>query len=92
MNANWNRGWRKLVEWDNVNKVYVYKGNRIYPLSYKEQIEMPTHLQNEYYWGEIAHIDKIVEEEERRTERTPNADGQTAEEALKLLWEFWEIQ
>ena len=21
---NWSRGWRKLVEWDNINKVYLY--------------------------------------------------------------------
>lgn len=63
---NWSRGWRKLVEWDNGNKVYIYKGHKIYPLSYKEQIEMATHLQNSYYWGEIEHIDRIVEAEEIR--------------------------
>lgn len=67
---NWNRGWRKLVKWDNGNKVYIYKGHKIYPLSYKEQIEMATHLQNSYYWGEIAHIDRIIEAEEIR-EREP---------------------
>lgn len=64
---NWSRGWRKLVEWDNGNKVYTYKGHKIYPLSYKEQVEMATHLQNSYYWGEIAHIDRIIEAEEIRT-------------------------
>lgn len=53
---NWNRGWRKLVEWDNDNKVYTYKGHKIYPLSYKEQVGMATHLQNSYYWGEIDLI------------------------------------
>lgn len=63
---NWSRGWRKLVEWDNGNKVYIYKGHKIYPLSYKEQIEMPTHLQNSHYWGEIAHIDRVIEAEEIR--------------------------
>ena len=63
---NWSRGWRKLVEWDNGNKVYIYKGHKIYPLSYKEQVEMATHLQNEYYWGEIEHINRIIEAEEIR--------------------------
>lgn len=67
---NWSRGWRKLVEWDNGNKVYIYKGHKIYPLSYKEQIEMATHLQNSYYWGEIAHIDRIIEAEEIRAKNT----------------------
>lgn len=67
---NWSRGWRKLVEWDNGNKVYIYKGHKIYPLSYKEQIEMATHLQNSYYWGEIEHIDRIVEEEEIRAKNS----------------------
>ena len=84
---DWSRGWRKLVEWDNVNKVYIYKGRKIYPLSYKEQIETPVHLQNQYYWGEIAHIDRIIEAEEK----TSNTNGQTAEEALNMLWEFWEM-
>lgn len=87
---NWSRGWRKLVEWDNSNKVYIYKGNKIYPLSYKEQIKMPTHLQNEYYWEEIAHIDRIVKEEEGRTHNT-NKKTATVEEALNVLWKFWEI-
>lgn len=81
---NWSRGWRKLVEWDNGNKVYTYKGHKIYPLSYKEQIEMPTHLQNSYYWGEMEHIDRIVKEEER----TLNENGQKElEEALNMFWE-----
>lgn len=81
---NWSRGWRKLVEWDNGNKVYIYKGHKIYPLSYKEQIEMPIHLQNSYYWGEMEHIDRIVKEEER----TPNKNGQKElEEALNMFWE-----
>ena len=84
---NWSRGWRKLVEWDNVNKVYIYKGHKIYPLSYKEQIETPVHLQNQYYWGEIAQIDRIIEAEEKPS----NTNRQTAEEALNMLWEFWEM-
>lgn len=85
--GNWSRSWRKLVEWDNGNKVYIYKGHKIYPLSYKEQIEMPMHLQDQYYFGEIAHIDRIVEAEEIR-KRNPNSNGQKElEEALNLFWE-----
>ena len=53
---NWSRGWRKIVEWDSINKVYLYKGYKIIPLSYSDQIKLPNHLQNEYYWGEISHI------------------------------------
>jgi hypothetical protein len=40
---NWKSGWRKLVEWDSIKKVYIYKGKEILPLSYKEQYEMPLH-------------------------------------------------
>lgn len=80
----WSRGWRKLVEWDNENKVYKYKGYNIYPLTYKEQIETPVHLQNDYYWGEIRHIDKVVEE---RT-RPQNQNGQKElQEAMDMFWE-----
>lgn len=75
---NWSRGWRKLVDWDNKNKVYIYKGHKIYPLSYKEQIEMPTHLQNSYYFGEIEHIDRIVKEEERPYDRNGQKELQKA--------------
>ena len=57
---NWSRGWRKLVEWDSINKVYLYKGYKIIPLSYSDQIKLPNHLQNEYYWGEIRHIDNVL--------------------------------
>lgn len=57
---NWSRGWRKLVEWDSINKVYLYKGYKIIPLSYSDQIKLPNHLQNEYYWGEISHIDNVL--------------------------------
>ena len=62
---NWKNGWRKLVEWDKENKVYKYKGYDIYPLSYKEQYEMPLHLQNEYYWSEISEIENRIELEEK---------------------------
>ena len=83
---NWSRGWRKLVEWDNENKVYMYKGFRIIPLSYHEQVEMPIHLQNEYYWGEIEHIDKVIEIESR--ENKSNIDGQAElKVAMDIFWE-----
>ena len=58
---NWSSSWRKLVEWDEEIKMYSYKGYLILPLSYFERRDMPTHLQNEYYWDEIERIDKIVE-------------------------------
>lgn len=78
---HWSRRWRNLVEWDDDNKVYLYKGHKIYPLSYKEQIEMPTHIQNSYYWGEIKHIDKVVKEK-----REPNSNGQKElQEALNMF-------
>lgn len=82
--GNWSGGWRKLVEWDNNSKVYIYKGHKIYPLSYREQIEKPVHLQNEYYWGEIAHIDRIVEAEKRPY--SPNGQKEL-QEALDMFWE-----
>lgn len=58
---NWSSGWRKLVHWDEEVKMYSYKGYMILPLSYLERRDMPTHLQNEYYWDEIERIDRIVE-------------------------------
>ena len=58
---NWSSSWRKLVEWDEDIKMYSYKGYMILPLSYLERRDMPTHLQNEYYWDEIWRIDKIIE-------------------------------
>lgn len=58
---NWSSSWRKLVEWDEKVKMYSYKGYMILPLSYLERRDMPTHLQNEYYWDEIGRIDKIIE-------------------------------
>lgn len=58
---NWSSSWRRLVEWDEEIKMYLYKGYLIFPLSYLERRDMPTHLQNEYYWDEIERIDRIVE-------------------------------
>lgn len=58
---NWSSGWRKSVEWDEESKMYSYKGYMILPLSYLERRDMPTHLQNEYYWDEIKRIDRIIE-------------------------------
>lgn len=62
---NWSRGWRKLVEWDSINKVYLYKGYKIIPLSYSDQIKLPNHLQNEYYWGEISHINNVIKKQKQ---------------------------
>ena len=58
---NWSSGWRKLVKWDEEAKMYLYKGYMILPLSYLERRDMPTYLQNEYYWDEIKRIDRIIE-------------------------------
>ena len=81
---NWSRSWRKLVEWDKENKVYTYKGFRIIPLSYHEQVEMPIHLQNEYYWGEIEHIDEVIKSRENKS----NIDGQAeTQKAMDIFWE-----
>ena len=82
---NWSRSWRKLVEWDNVNKVYMYKGFRIIPLSYYEQVEMPIHLQNEYYLGEIEHIDEVIKSRENKSNIV---DGQAEmQKAMNIFWE-----
>ena len=62
---NWSSSWRKLVEWDEEAKIYSYKGYMILPLSYLERCDMPTHLQNEYYWDEIGRIDRIIELESK---------------------------
>lgn len=62
---NWSSSWRKLVEWDEEGKMYSYKGYVILPLSYLERCDMPTHLQNEYYWDEIKRIDRIIELENK---------------------------
>ena len=81
---NWSRSWRKLVEWDKENKVYMYKGFCIIPLSYQEQVAMPTHLQNEYYWGEIEHIDEVIKSRENKS----NIDGQAEiQKAMDIFWE-----
>lgn len=83
---NWSRGWRKLVEWDNENKAYMYKGFRIIPLSYREQVEMPIHLQNEYYWGEIEHINRVVEDREKSHKTVEEAQAEL-KEAMDMFWE-----
>lgn len=70
---NWSKGWRKLVEWDSINKVYLYKGYKIIPLSYSDQIKLPNHLQNEYYWGEISHIDNVIK---NKSNKNSNIEGQ----------------
>ena len=57
---NWNSGWRTLVTWDDIEKVYKYQNHNIIPLTYDEQITMPIHLQNEYYWGEIQLINNVL--------------------------------
>ena len=81
---NWSRGWRKLVGWDNRNKVYLYKGYKIITLSYFDQIKLPNHLQNEYYWGEISHIDNVLK---NKNNKNSNIDGQKElENALDLFW------
>ena len=83
---NWNRDWRKLVEWDKENKVYTYKGFQIIPLSYQEQIAMPTHLQNEYYWGEIEHINRVVEERNKPHKTVEEAQAEM-QKAMDMFWE-----
>ena len=81
---NWSRGWRKLVEWDNINKVYLYKGYKIIPLSYSDQIKLSNHLQNEYYWSEISYIDNVIK---NKNNKNSNIDGQKElENALDLFW------
>lgn len=57
---NWNSSWRTLVTWDDIEKVYKYQNHNIIPLTYDEQITMPMHLQNEYYWGEIQLINNAL--------------------------------
>lgn len=80
---NWSSGWRKLVQWDRDRKEYIYRGHHILPLSIQEQIGMPLHLQHEYYWSEIEHIDRI--------EDFPHhADDCSAQELFDMIWEYWE--
>ena len=73
------------MEWDEEVKMYSYKGYMILPLSYSERRDMPTHLQNEYYWDEIERINRIVELEGK--------DGQDKEEFdFNAIWNMlgWE--
>ena len=80
---NWSNSWRKLVEWDKEKKVYMYRGHKIVSLSYKEQCEMPLHLQNNYYWDEISIIDKI--------EDFPVSNStETADEGLNFFFKMLE--
>ena len=81
--GNWGSGWRKYVYWDEVNKIYIYKGQQIIPLSFKEQCEMPVHLQNEYYWDEIKRINEI-------STACFNGTGENIDNVLSDLWKFWE--
>ena len=86
---NWKNGWRKLVEWNTIKKVYIYKNKEIYPLSYKEQYEMPLHLQNEYYWSEISLIEDSIEREEKRKQsqnKCKNFDEEWEEICKMLEW------
>ena len=83
---NWSSGWRKLVEWDNKNKVYIYKGKSIIPLTIKERIAMPVHLQNEYYWEEIKYIEDRLNSFNNKSEEPSNKIDST----LDMLWNLWE--
>lgn len=87
---NWGNGWRKLVEWDSVKRVYIYKEKEIFPLSYKEQYEMPLHLQNEYYWSEISMIESRIELDKKALEQTQherkNFDEEWKEICEMLGW------
>lgn len=87
---NWSRSWRKLVEWDNKNKIYMYKGFRIIPLSYYEQIEMPAHLQNEYYWGEIEHINRVIDSREK-PHKTVEESQAEMQNAMNIFWESFDL-
>ena len=67
-----------------INKVYIYKGYKIIPLSYSDQIKLPNHLQNEYYWGEISHIDNVIK---NKSNKNSNIEGQKEmEKAFDLFW------
>lgn len=84
---NWKSGWRKLVEWDKINKVYIYKEYEIIPLSYKQQYEMPLHLQNEYYWMEISRIDEVIESKKKSIEQS-KFPQKSIDEQLDEIWEM----
>lgn len=86
---NWNRGWRKIVEWDKVNQIYKYKGKEIVPLSYNEQVKMPIHLQNEYYWGEINRIDETERMKQSEAQEKQKDNEPTVDEVLERLLNYW---
>ena len=86
---NWNSGWRTLVTWDDIEKVYKYQNHSIIPLTYDEQVTMPMHLQNEYYWDEISYIDKIIESE-NRTSNVKFDPTKTAQYAFDEWWNMVE--
>lgn len=45
---------------------------------------MPIHLQNEYYWGEIEHIDEVIKSRENKS----NIDGKAEiQKAMNIFWE-----
>lgn len=88
MADNWKNGWRKLVTWDSTKKVYIYKEKEILPLSYKEQYEMPLHLQNEYYWGEISLIDNRIELEKKYKEQERSVEHKGFKEQIDEIWEM----
>lgn len=85
--SNWNSGWRRLVDWDSYNKCYLYKNKHILPLTYKEQIEMPMHLQNEYYWDEIARIDAEIDSD-NRIDSKPFDYNNSAQKAFDDWWKL----
>lgn len=86
-NDTWSRSWRKKVTWDKENKIYLYKGYEIFPLSFQEQIKMPVHLQNEYYWSEINHIEKILELNNKRAKMNIETEQSDFDEAMNIFWE-----
>lgn len=78
MMNNWNSGWRTLVTWNDTEKVYKYQNHDIIPLTYDEQITMPIHLQNEYYWGEIQLINNVLKFNDNIEEYDYNTSSQKA--------------
>lgn len=86
--SNWNSGWRRLVTWDANSKCYLYKDKQILPLSFKEQRDMPTHLQNEYYWDEIKRIDHL--EDLKSKETILDTPENSVDEVLDSLFKYWE--
>lgn len=89
---NWSSGWRVLVVWDTKNRYYLYKNNKILPLSYQEQRDMPLHLQNEYYWDEINRIDHIEDLKSKETilDTPENPVDNPVDKVLDLLFKYWE--